>query len=60
VDQEAAALTFPTLPSLAAKYQLSVYDAVYLELAHRRKLPLGRKDGPLRKAAVRCGVGVWD
>lgn len=60
VDHEAAAVAFATLSSLAAKYQLSVYDAVYLELAHRRKLPLGCRDGPLRKAAVRHGVAVWD
>ncbi|HET7292192.1 MAG TPA: type II toxin-antitoxin system VapC family toxin [Vicinamibacteria bacterium] len=59
VDHEASTLAFSTLSSLAAKYELSVYDAAYLELAQRRKLSLGCKDGPLRKAAVRHGVGVW-
>lgn len=58
VDHEMAGLAFSTLSSLAAKYQLSVYDAAYLELAHRRKLSLCCKDGPLRKAAVRHGVAV--
>lgn len=60
VDHEAAASAFSTLSSLATKYQLSVYDATYLELAQRRRLPLGCKDGPLRKAALRHGVAVWD
>jgi predicted nucleic acid-binding protein len=59
IDHEAATLAFTTLASLAAKHQLSVYDASYLELAHRRKLAIGCKDGPLRTAAARHGVKVW-
>jgi predicted nucleic acid-binding protein len=43
---------------LTSEHQLSVCDAAYLELAQRRRLPLGCKDGPLRKAALRCGVRV--
>lgn len=60
VDHEMATLAFSTLSSLATKYQLSVYDAAYLEFAHRRELPLACKDGPLRKAAVRYGTSLWD
>jgi hypothetical protein len=41
-------------------HQLSVYDAAYLELAHRRNLVLGCKDGPLREAAKQSGVGLWE
>ena len=37
---------------------LSVYDAVYLETALRRELPLGSRDQPLRRAAKRCGLRV--
>ena len=37
----------------------SVYDAAYLELAQRRSLSLGCKDGPLRQAATRAGVSLW-
>lgn len=60
VDYEMASLAFSKLADLASAYQLSVYDAAYLELAQRRKLVLGCKDGPLRKAAKRCGVRVWE
>jgi hypothetical protein len=34
------------LSDLAAAHQLSVYDAAYQELARRRNLVLGCKDGP--------------
>lgn len=59
VDHEMASLAFSRLSELAAAHQLSVYDAAYLELAQRRKLVLGCKDGPLRKAAKQSGVGLW-
>lgn len=59
VDDEMASLAFSRLSELAATYQLSVYDATYLELAMRRNLPLGCKDGPLRKVARRAGVELW-
>jgi predicted nucleic acid-binding protein len=48
------------LSELAAAHQLSIYDAAYLELAQRRQLVLGCHDGPLRKAARRVGVDLWD
>jgi predicted nucleic acid-binding protein len=54
-----ASLAFTTLSELATAHNLSVYDAAYLELAQRRKLVLGCKDGPLREAARRCGVSLW-
>ena len=56
VDHDMASLGFTTLSELASGHALSVYDAAYLELAQRRRLPLGCKDGPLRAAAKRCGV----
>jgi predicted nucleic acid-binding protein len=59
VDHEMSALAFSRLGELATAYQLSVYDAAYLELAQRRSLLLGCKDGPLRTAARRAGVGLW-
>jgi predicted nucleic acid-binding protein len=59
VDHEVSALAFSRLSELARTYQLSVYDAAYLELSQRRRLPLGCKDGPLRTAAKRAGVGLW-
>jgi predicted nucleic acid-binding protein len=42
--------------ALGEKYGLTVYDAAYLELAHRRQLPLGTLDSDLRKAAPLQGV----
>jgi predicted nucleic acid-binding protein len=60
VDHEMAALAFSRLSELASAHQLSVYDAAYLELAQRRRLVLGCKDGPLRKAARRAGVSLWE
>ena len=41
---------------LARLYGLSSYDAAYLELALRRKLPLATIDRPLAKAAALAGV----
>jgi predicted nucleic acid-binding protein len=60
VDNEMAALAFSRLSELASDHQLSVYDAAYLELAQRRQLVLGCKDGPLRTAAGQAGVDLWD
>lgn len=59
IDHEMASLAFSRLSELAGTHQLSVYDAAYLELAERRQLALGCKDGPLRKAARRAGVRLW-
>lgn len=56
IDHEASGLAFRKLSDLGSTYDLSVYDAAYLELALRSKLPLACKDGPLRDAAKRCRV----
>lgn len=58
IDEETAHTAFRRTSELAEKYGLSVYDAAYLEVALRRKLPLGSRDGALRNAAKRCGVKV--
>lgn len=60
VDHEMASLGFSRLADLAMTEELSVYDAAYLELAMRRKLPLGCKDGPLRHAAARQAIPLWE
>ncbi|MEW5887324.1 MAG: type II toxin-antitoxin system VapC family toxin [Pseudomonadota bacterium] len=46
------------LLDLALRYDLSSYDAVYLDLALRRRLPLATQDQALAHAAVVAGVGV--
>ncbi|MFZ0929590.1 MAG: type II toxin-antitoxin system VapC family toxin [Syntrophobacteraceae bacterium] len=43
---------------LAREYDLSAYDASYLELAQRAGLPLATMDRILSTAARRCGVPV--
>lgn len=60
IDHEAASLAFSRLSELAAAHDLSVYDAAYLDLAQRRRLVLGCKDGPLRRAAGQGGVSLWE
>ncbi len=44
------------LPNLALKYQLTAYDAAYLELAVRLTLPIATKDSALKRAMDACGV----
>jgi predicted nucleic acid-binding protein len=60
IDHEMASLAFSRLSELASTHRLSVYDAAYLELAQRRKLVLGCKDGSLRDAAKQSGVRLWE
>ena len=43
---------------LADRYDLSTYDAAYLELAQRRGLPLATLDKRLREACAAAGIGV--
>ena len=42
--------------SVADRFQLTVYDAAYLELAQRRNLPLATLDHELRVAAKSLGL----
>jgi predicted nucleic acid-binding protein len=44
--------------TLAIEYNLSAYDAAYLELAQRRGLGFATADRPLRLAAQRAGIKV--
>lgn len=44
------------LLELALRYNLSSYDAAYLELAMRHGLPLASQDGKLRAAATAVGI----
>ena len=45
--------------TLAVGYNLSAYDAAYLELAQRRGLGLATGDRELRSAAQRAGVKIF-
>ena len=54
VDREPVAIA--RLDDVAATYGLSVYDAAYLELALRCKLPLASSDAALLAAMVAAGI----
>jgi predicted nucleic acid-binding protein len=46
------------LDALAARYGLTTYDASYLELALRRRLPLATRDRALLAAMPQAGVSL--
>jgi predicted nucleic acid-binding protein len=58
VDEEGHRTAFFKTSELAEKHRLTVYDAAYLELASRRKLPLASRDEALVAAAKQCGIKV--
>ena len=58
IDHSAPSRSFTHLLPLCRVQQLTAYDAVYLDLALQRQLPLATLDEPLRKAAKRLGVKV--
>lgn len=56
LDDDGPRLALGKISALAVEYGLSVYDAAYLELAVRQKLPLASRDEALCKAAQSCRV----
>ena len=56
VDNETTTRAWHETLELAMQYKLSTYDAAYLELALRRRLPLATLDEALTKAATAAGV----
>jgi predicted nucleic acid-binding protein len=59
VDTTGVATTFTDTVSLARKHHIAVYDASYLELARRHRLPIATFDSGLREAAKREEVGSF-
>lgn len=55
-DTEASWHAFHVIKDLALAEKLTAYDACYLELAMRRKLPIATKDTALINACERQGV----
>ena len=55
-DEEGPRLALEKTSTVAREHSLSVYDAVYLERALRRGLPLATRDSALNNAAKRAGV----
>ncbi len=58
VDDDGPRLALHRIWEVADEFSLSIYDAAYLELAHRKGLPLASRDTALRKAAVKSGIPV--
>jgi predicted nucleic acid-binding protein len=58
VDHAGADLAWTAVLGFAERFRLTMYDAAYLELAHRRGLPLATGDRALRAAARAMTVDV--
>jgi predicted nucleic acid-binding protein len=58
-DSMTAQMALSQTLQLARRYQLSAYDAAYLELSLRMGIPLASLDAGLVKAAIKAGVGIW-
>ncbi len=58
VDQETNRQALRATLTLATKYRLSSYDAAYLELAQRIRVPLATLDTKLRSACKSAGIEV--
>lgn len=58
LDPDTTIHVWATTQGLAERFRLTVYDAIYLEMAQRRHLPLASLDKALRNAAAAVGVPV--
>ncbi len=58
IDIDSTATNPAQVFDLALRYDLTSYDALYLDLALRRSLPIATQDQALLSAAVVAGVGV--
>lgn len=58
VDEQHGILSLASLMPICRMHKLTAYDAVYLDLAMRRRLPLATLDTDLRAAARREAVEV--
>ena len=58
IDAGTASRAFHDTMTLARDHTLSSYDASYLELAIRARLPLATSDDLLQRAATRLGLAV--
>jgi len=59
-DQECSGRAFGPLLALSRRHKLTSYDACYLDVAIRRRLPLATRDRELRAAARATGVPLID
>lgn len=59
VDEEAPTQSIPTILAYSRAYDLTSYDAAYLDLAMRLGLPLATRDKSLQAACKKSGVKVF-
>jgi predicted nucleic acid-binding protein len=59
LDGETNNFAWNVTAELAARHGLTAYDAAYLELALRKKLPLATLDAKLARAARAEGVAIF-
>jgi predicted nucleic acid-binding protein len=58
LDPDTASQLWGATQTLAGRFRLTVYDAIYLELAQRKQLALATLDQELCRAAASAGVEV--
>jgi predicted nucleic acid-binding protein len=58
IENPTRAQMFVAVRELAGRHKLTAYDASYLELAIRHKLPIAASDNALAKAAKTAGVDL--
>jgi predicted nucleic acid-binding protein len=58
IDAETGSQAWSATARLAERFALTAYDAAYLELAHRHRLPLASLDRDLRAAARQLGIAL--
>jgi predicted nucleic acid-binding protein len=59
IDDETNALAWSDTHEIARKYRVTNFDAAYLELALRLKLPLATTDAALSRSALSAGVPIY-
>ncbi len=58
IDTASTERALEEILSLGKKYDLTTYEASYLELAKRRGIPLATLDGQLRKACLSAKISL--
>lgn len=58
-DEESVTQIIGSIVSSGREFNLTSYDAAYLELAMRQGLPLATRDKALKTACEKCGVPLF-
>jgi predicted nucleic acid-binding protein len=58
LDTDSSLISVEEALASARSFQLTAYDAVYLELARRERLPLATLDKRLRTEALKAGIRI--